>query len=152
LPKLPIPARLDAYFAKDSSRHELGSVRSMHTDSSFRNLKVWQAAMTLVEDVYRVTTTFPMQERFGLTSQLRRAAVSVPSNIGEGKRRKREKAFANHLDIALGSQGELEVQLEIAKRVGFLKEAEYERLQQQTEEVGRMLNGLISSIQDQSDY
>lgn len=124
----------------------------MHTDSSFRNLKVWQAAMTLVEDVYRVTATFPMQERFGLTSQLRRAAVSVPSNIGEGKRRKREKAFANHLDIALGSQGELEVQLEIAKRVGFLKEAEYERLQQHTEEVGRMLNGLISSIQDQSDY
>lgn len=108
--------------------------------------------MTLVEDVYRVTATFPMQERFGLTSQLRRAAVSVPSNIGEGKRRKREKAFANHLDIALGSQGELEVQLEIAKRVGFLNEADYKRLQQQAEEVGRMLNGLISSIQDQSDY
>ena len=62
----------------------------MHTDISFRNLKVWQAAMTLVEAVYRVTTTFPAQERFGLTSQLRRAAVSVPSNIGEGKRRNRE--------------------------------------------------------------
>jgi hypothetical protein len=63
----------------------------MHAESSFCNLKVWQAAMTVVEDVYRVTTTFPTQERFGLTSQLRRAAVSVPSNIGEGKRRKREK-------------------------------------------------------------
>jgi len=124
----------------------------MHNDGSFRNLKVWQLAMVLVEDVYRVTTTFPVQERFGLTSQLRRAAVSVPSNIGEGKRCKRQKAFANHLDIALGSQGELEVQLEIAKRVGFLKEADYERLQQQTEEVGRMLNGLLSSIQDQLEY
>jgi four helix bundle protein len=123
----------------------------MHNDGSFRNLKVWQLAMELVEDVYRVTTTFPVQERFGLTSQLRRAAVSVPSNIGEGKRRKREKVFAHHLDIALGSQGELEVQLEIAQRVGFLRDAEYERLQRQTEEVGRMLNGLISSIQDQSD-
>ena len=99
-----------------------------------------------------MTKTFPAEERFGLTSQLRRAAVSVPSNIGEGKRRKRQKALAHHLDIALGSQGELEVQLEIAKRVGFLKEADYERLQHQTEEVGRMLNGLISSIQDQSGY
>jgi four helix bundle protein len=123
----------------------------MHAESSFRNLKVWQAAMTLVEDVYRVTTTFPTQERFGLTSQLRRAAVSVPSNIGEGKRRKREKVLAHHLDIALGSQGELEVQLEIARRVGFLKAADYARLQHQTVEVGRMLNGLISSIQDHSD-
>ena len=124
----------------------------MHTESSFRNLKVWQFAMTLVEDVYHVTSTFPAQERFGLTSQLRRAAVSVPSNIGEGKRRKREKALANHLDIALGSQGELELQLEIAKRVGFLKEADHNRLQRQTEEVGRMLNGLLTSIQDQLDY
>ena len=121
----------------------------MHNDSSFRNLKVWQIAMTLVEDVYHLTTTFPVQERFGLTSQLRRAAVSVPSNIGEGKRRKRQKAFAHHLDIALGSQGELEVQLEIAKRVGFLKKKDHMRLQEQTEEVGRMLNGLISSIRNQ---
>lgn len=100
----------------------------MNIDSSFRNLKVWQYAMTLAEDLYRVTKTFPAEERFGLTSQMRRAAVSVPSNIGEGKRRKRQKALAHHLDIALGSQGELEVQLEIAKRVGFLKKADYERL------------------------
>ena len=130
----------------------LAAFIDMTTDTSFRNLKVWQYAMTLAEDLYRVTRRFPAEERFGLTSQLRRAAVSVPSNIGEGKRRKRQKALAHHLDIALGSQGELEVQLEIAKRVGFLKEAEYERLQQQTEEVGRMLNGLICSIQDQADY
>ncbi|HKH73268.1 MAG TPA: four helix bundle protein [Vicinamibacterales bacterium] len=124
----------------------------MHNDSSFRNLKVWQLAMVLVEDVYRVTTAFRVQERFGLTSQLRRAAVSVPSNVGEGKRRKRQKAFAHHLDIALGSQGELEVQLEIAKLVGFLRDKHYARLQSQTEEVGRMLNGLLSSIQDQLEY
>jgi four helix bundle protein len=107
--------------------------------------------MTLVEDVYRVTTTFPMHEQYGLTSQLRRAAVSVPWNIGEGKRRKRQKAFAHHLDIALGSQGELEVQLEIAKRVGFLSDRDSARLQRQTEEVGRMLNGLLSSIQARPD-
>jgi len=100
----------------------------------------------------RLARRFPFEKRFGLSSQLRRAAVSVPSNIGAGKRRKREKAFANHLDIALGSQGEIEVQLEIARRVGFLSDADYERLQRQTEEVGRMLNGLISSIQDQLDH
>jgi four helix bundle protein len=108
--------------------------------------------MTLVEDIYRVTTSFPAEERFGLTSQLRRAAASVPSNIGEGKRRKRQKAFDYHLDIALGSQGEVEVQLEIAKGVGFLSEKDYLRLQEQVEEVGRMLNGLITWMQDQPDY
>jgi four helix bundle protein len=61
--------------------------------------------MTLVEEIYRATKTFPGHERFGLTSQLRRATVSVPSNVGEGKRRKRQRAFNHHLDIALGSQG-----------------------------------------------
>jgi four helix bundle protein len=80
-------------------------------------------------------------------SQIRRASVSIPSNIGEGKRRKRERAFLNHLDIALGSQGEVEVQLEIATRVGFLPQSDYERIQALVEEVGRMLNGLISSMQ-----
>ena len=108
--------------------------------------------MTLVEEIYRAKTTFPPHERFGLTAQLRRAAVSVPSNIGEGKRRKRQRAFSHHLDIALGSQGEIEVQLEIAKRVGFLSEKDYLRLQKQVEEVGRMLNGLIASMQDQPDH
>ena len=121
----------------------------MRDAASFRDLRVWQKSMVLVEDIYRATTGFPAYERFGLTSQLRRAATSIPSNIGEGKRRKRQKAFNHHLDIALGSQGEIEVHLEIAKRVGFLSEKDYRRLQGQTEEVGRMLNGLITSMQDQ---
>jgi four helix bundle protein len=119
----------------------------MQNNSTFRDLKVWQAAMNLVEDVYKVTGNFPRDERFGLTAQVRRAAVSIPSNIGEGKRRKREKSFLHHLEIALGSQGEVEVQLEIAKRVGFLNPADYRRLDALTGEVGRMLNGLIASIQ-----
>jgi four helix bundle protein len=114
---------------------------------SFRNLKVWQRSMSLVEEIYRVTRDFPHSEQFGLTSQIRRASVSIPSNIGEGKRRKRKKIFLHHLDIALGSQGEVEVQLEIATRVGFLPQSDYERLQALVEEVGRMLNGLISSMQ-----
>jgi four helix bundle protein len=115
--------------------------------ASFRDLKVWQRSMTLVEEIYRVTGHFPPVERFGLTSQIRRASVSIPSNIGEGKRRKRERAFLNHLDIALGSQGEVEVQLEIATRVGFLSRSDYERIQELIEEIGRMLNGLIGSMQ-----
>ncbi len=103
--------------------------------------------MTLVEEIYRVTKRFPREELFGLTAQIRKASVSIPSNIGQGKRRKRERAFLHHLDIALGSQGEVDVQLEIAFRVGFLPKKEYTQIQLIVEEVGRMLNGLIASMQ-----
>jgi len=103
--------------------------------------------MTLVEEIYSVTKSFPRHEQFGLTSQIRRSSVSIPSNIGEGKRRKRQRVFCHHLEIALGSQGELEVQIEIARRVGFISTDDYGRIQPLIEEVGRMLNGLISSMQ-----
>ena len=78
--------------------------------------------------------------------------MSVRSNIGEGSRRKKRKAFLNHLDIALGSQAEVEVQLEIAQRLRFLKIADYSRTQVTVEEIGRMLNGLIVSLQPDNDY
>ena len=107
--------------------------------------------MSLVEDIYNVTKSFPRHEQFGLTSQIRRASVSIPSNIAEGKRRKRRLVYLNHLDIALGSQGEIEVQLEIAKRVGFLTPHDYDRIQPMAEEIGRMLNGLIASVQPSHD-
>jgi four helix bundle protein len=123
----------------------------MEITQSFRDLMVWQRAMDLVEEIYRLTATFPRDERFGLTAQIRRAAVSIPSNIGEGKRRKRRRPLLNHLDIALGSQGEVDVQLEIAKRVGFLKAADHRRLAAQVDEVGRMLNGLIASLRAVDD-
>jgi len=113
-----------------------------HNDS-FRDLNVWQRSMTLVQEIYSATASFPRYEQFGLTSQLRRASVSIPSNIGEGKR---QLVFLNHLEIALGSQAEVEVQLEIATRVGFLAANDYHRIQSIVEEVGRMLNGLIASI------
>ena len=123
----------------------------MPKHESFRDLKVWQDSMTLVEEIYNVTRFFPRDERFGLTAQIRRASVSIPSNIGEGKRRKRQQVFLNHLNIALGSQAEVDVQLEIAKRVGFLATKDYDRVQAIIEEVGRMLNGLIASIQPAHD-
>jgi four helix bundle protein len=102
--------------------------------------------MTLVEDVYSVTRAFPSDERFGLTSQLRRAAVSIASNIGEGKRRRRDRTFAYFLDVALGSQGELEVQLEIAHRLRYCSAEDYDRLAERTASVGRMLSGLKSTV------
>jgi len=119
----------------------------MTQTGSFRDLKVWQQAMELVEDVYRVTSRFPAEERFALSTQIRRAAVSIPSNIGEGRRRKRQRAYLHYLDIALGSQGEVEVQLEIARRLGFLAPLDHERLANPTAEIGKMLNGLIDSMQ-----
>jgi len=108
--------------------------------------------MILVEEIYAISRRFPPNERFGLTAQLRRAAVSVPSNIGEGARRKRRKAFLNHLDIALGSQGEVDVQLEIAKRLGFCVVDDYRRIQERVDRVGRMLNGLIESLQPREEH
>ena len=125
----------------------------MTNTSSFRDLKVWRQAMVLVEDIYKLSARFPAAERLGLTSQIRRAAVSIPSNIGEGKRRKRQRAFLYHLDIALGSQGELEVQLDIAQRLGFATQKGIEPVANRVAEVGRMLNGLIEALQvDRSEY
>jgi len=118
----------------------------MLKSSSFRDLVVWQRSMDLVEQTDEISTRFPADERFGLTSQIRRAAVSVPSNIGEGSRRKKRNVFRHFLDIALGSQAEVEVQLEIAYRLKFLSAADYKRTQAAVEEIGRMLNGLITSI------
>ena len=122
----------------------------MSDDQSFKGLDVWQEAMTLVEEIYLQTRRFPADERFGLTSQLRRAAVSVPSNIGEGARRKRPKPNLHHLEIALGSQAEMEVQLEIALRLGYCELADYKRIQERVARVGRMLNGLIASVRQRS--
>jgi four helix bundle protein len=123
----------------------------MKRTGSFRDLDVWQESMTLVEEIYAVTTAFPAGERFGLTSQLRRAAMSIPSNIGEGGRRKRRRAFLHHLDIALGSQGEVDVQMEIALRLRFCARPEHARIQQRVDRIGRMLNGLIESLQPRDE-
>ena len=101
--------------------------------------------MDLVIDIYRVSTAFPADERFALTSQLRRAAVSIPSNIAEGARRSR-RPFVLHLEVALGSQAEVEVQLELAHRLGFLAAREYENLQERAAVVGRMLHRLVESL------
>lgn len=115
--------------------------------NSFRELAVWQKAMTLVERCHRVSDRFPRDERFGLTIQLRRAAVSIPSNIAEGFCRRGRASYVNHLSIALGSEAELETQIEIARRIGYLLPAEADPIIEQSQEIGRMLNGLIASLE-----
>jgi four helix bundle protein len=106
--------------------------------------------MDLVTAVYRVTGTFPRDELFGITAQLRRAAVSVPSNIAEGQGRLSEKEFRFFLGQARGSLMEVETQLQIAKNLGYLVSEDTRRLLESCAEVGRILNGLISSVTEQA--
>lgn len=115
--------------------------------NSFRDLLVWQRSMELVVAVYELSKLFPDSERFGLTNQLRRAAVSVPSNIAEGHARGSAKAFLSFLWIANGSLAELETQVQLAIRLHFVTEDRVVRCQQLIEEVGRMLTGLRRSLQ-----
>lgn len=113
---------------------------------SYRDLDVWQKAMDLVVDCYNVANQFPKTEVYGLTSQLQRAAVSVPANIAEGRGRSHTKEFLNHLSIAYGSLMEVETHLQIAARLRYIDESLLERLLGKSGEIGRMLNGLIQSL------
>ncbi len=112
---------------------------------TFEDLEVWQFGMQLVYDVYEFTRRFPDDERFGLTSQMRRAAVSIPTNIAEGKGRASDKELAVFLGYARGSQHELHTQILIAEHLGFLRAEGAERLRQQLARIGRMLYGLLKS-------
>ena len=113
---------------------------------SYRELVAWQKAMLLVTEIYRATKTFPIEERYGLTNQLRRAAVSVPSNIAEGQARFSSRDFHRFLGIARGSLVEIETQVEIAKSLGYVTCAQTAALLRSTAELGRVLNGLLASI------
>jgi four helix bundle protein len=112
-----------------------------------RDLKVWRRAMDLVVDVYRCTTSFPKPEVYGLTSQMRRSAVSVPSNIAEGKGRLSRKELVQFLFRARGSLLELETQITIGQELGYLDFEDGKRLTNLTAEVGRMLNGMVNPFQ-----
>ena len=112
---------------------------------SFRDLEVWRKSMDLAERVYVSSESFPRTEAFGLTSQLRRAAVSIPSNIAEGKAIG-GKSYSRHLKIAMGSESELQTQVELARRLNLLSDADADDLLNQASEVGRMLAGLFRSL------
>ncbi|WP_447529203.1 four helix bundle protein [Vreelandella sp. TE19] len=110
-----------------------------------QELRVWQQAMDLVEEVYRLTAKFPSNEKFGLTSQLRRAAVSIPSNIAEGAARGSSKDFIRFLFIARGSLSEIETQLLISLRLGYLEDVT--QVVELIHRVSGLLGGLIRNLQ-----
>jgi four helix bundle protein len=116
--------------------------------SSYRDLHVWQDAMELAEQCYLLTATFPKDELFGLTSQFRRAAVSVPANIAEGHGRENTGSFVQFLRISQGSVKELETHLLLAVRVGLTQEEKVAPLLIRCESIGKRLRSLIRKLQD----
>ena len=112
----------------------------------FKNLKVWEKGIDLVVDVYNKTESFPKEEVYGITSQIKRSAVSIPSNIAEGSGRGTDKDFNRFLDIALGSSFELETQLIIANKLNFLSDDSFSQINEQIDEEQKMIIGLQKKL------
>ena len=119
----------------------------MATLTSFRELLVWQKAMSLAERCYRMSKKFSRDDQLVLGYQLRKACVSIPSNIAEGFGRHYTPAYINHLRIANGSSNELQTQIELGQRAGIVSEQEAQTMIADAEEVGRMLRGLVNSLE-----
>jgi four helix bundle protein len=109
-----------------------------------QKLDVWQQSMLLVKEIYAVSSTFPAQEMYGLTNQMRRAAVSIPANIAEGAARSGDKEYLHFLSIARGSLSELDTHIQIAVMIGYLNETSY--LQGLLDAVGKLLSGMIRKL------
>jgi four helix bundle protein len=118
---------------------------------SYRDLNVWKASMELVCEVYEVTRNFPDTERYGLTSQMRRCAISVPSNIAEGWSRNSARSFISYLNIASGSMSELMTQLEIARRINYISAERMQALEHRGIQISKMLYMLIKKIESRSN-
>ncbi len=112
----------------------------------FRDLDVWKLSMELVEDVYKITKAFPKSEMFGLTDQMRRASISIPSNIAEGNGRQHSKEYVNFLYIALGSLLELITQTELAKRLDYINSQQSTLIAERCTRINKMLRALIKAI------
>jgi four helix bundle protein len=115
--------------------------------NTFRDLKVWQRSIDLAEDVYRLTAGFPASEMYGLSSQMRRASVSIPSNIAEGWGRRSRKDYGRFVLVARGSNDELQTQLVIAARLGFGNASHLAEATALSDEIGKMLSGLHGFLQ-----
>ena len=116
---------------------------------SHRRLIAWQESMDIVQEIYKVTAGFPRVEQFGLTSQMRRAAISVPGNIAEGAARVTDKDFLNFLSISRGSLSELETQVLIAERLGYV--ADTETIMEKNTRTFRLINGLMNHLRNRKD-
>jgi four helix bundle protein len=117
------------------------------TIKSYRDLRVWQDSMTLAAECYRLTRSLPKEEMFGLTSQIRRSAASIPANIAEGHGRENTQSFIQYLRIAQGSLKELETHWLLAERVGLVEKGDIEQVIRQCESLGKMVRLLIRSLQ-----
>ena len=113
---------------------------------TFRDLETWRAGMDLVVAVYGLTRLLPDSERFVLSAQMRRCALSIPANVAEGQRRRIPRVYLNHVSIALGSEGELETQIEVARRLGFVDAEAAGNVLELAGRVRQLLNGLRRSI------
>ena len=118
--------------------------------SSYRDLKVWQNAMDLAVEIYAATAKYPAEERYGLVQQMRRAAVSIPSNIAEGYGRRTSRQRYNFLENSLGSTFELETQTELSSRLNFLREEEFSKLSETIRGIGRGLTALMSYVESEA--
>ena len=116
--------------------------------ANFKELLVWQKSINFVTEVYELTNLFPKDEMYGLTSQIRRASISIPSNIAEGNSRRSLADYLQFLKIARGSCAEVETQLIIAKNLHFLNEEKYSELNENIIEISKMLNALINSLKN----
>ena len=116
--------------------------------SNFRNLLIWQKSMVLVTKIYTVTNNFPKEEVFGLTSQIKRSAISIPSNIAEGLGRESSQELLRFLNISIGSLFELQTQLEIAKNIIYLDEETFNNLYEDTRELERMIVSFTNKIKN----
>lgn len=118
---------------------------------SYRNLQVWQKSMDFMENIYGITKDFPKEEIYGITSQIRRAVLSVPANIAEGSSKKSRKEFIRFINISYGSLAEAETFIIAATRLNFLNTTSETKLLEQAAEIGRMLNGLRRSLSEKTD-
>jgi four helix bundle protein len=118
---------------------------------SYRDLEVWQKAMTVAKMVYQATAGFPGEEKFGLVNQMRRAAVSIPSNIAEGHARSSTVEFQRFLSIAMGSVAELETQVILSYELGYLADENQQELLKELDDIGKMLRGLYRSLGNRTD-
>lgn len=118
--------------------------------SNFRNLLIWQKSIALTTKIYATTKNFPKEEIYGLTSQIRRSAISIPSNIAEGFGRDSNKEYLRFLNISIGSLFEMQTQLEIAKNIEYLTEEDFNNLYEDSREVERMLVSFINKIKERN--
>lgn len=113
---------------------------------TYKDLIVWQKAISLVVEIYNLTVNFPSEEKFGIISQMKRSAISIPSNISEGQKRRTRRDFCHFLYIAYGSGAELETQIEISKRIFINLNLDYSKADSLLDEVMKMLNRLINTL------